>query len=289
MKKLLTLTFILLSFSLFFSEEIIFDGSLTVKYSIDFSPNLTVNTQNNFLYVGVKGDAFFIGFLSQDPTSFDFSIDQAYGIFDLGFANLFLGPKVQNFKVSDFAGDLWLGGTISVDIPYSLGNIYVSIDPVFNDSIDPKVNVLQTTLSIYPFNIRTVIYNNFSLLESGIDFTIDKYKLMVYGRFNLLTTKLLNLTVGGFTSFNNLDLTLSITPDILLFKGIKADTRLLYNVNKNYQFGTDFSYDTSNSNTLVKVYSIYKYKDLTVTPAFVWDTSLLENQFSSSLEVNFNF
>lgn len=288
MKKLFILMFVLLSFSLIFSEEIIFDGSLTLKYSVDLSPNLTVNARNNFLYVGIKGDAYFVGFLSQDPTSFRFSIDQAYGIFDLGFANLFLGPKVQNFKVSDSAGDLWLGGTISADIPFSLGNIYVAIDPVFNDTVSPKVNVLSSNLSIYPFNIRAVVYNNFSVLESGIDFTFDKYKFMVYGKFDLLTPDITKLTIGGFTSINKLDLTLSVTPDIVNFNGIKADAKLLYNINKDYQFGTDFSYNTSNSNTLVKIYSIYSYKDLTVSPSLVWNSSSV-NQLSGSLEVNFNF
>ena len=267
-----------------FSEEIIFDGSLTLKYSVDLSPNLIVDTHNNFLYVGIKGDAYFIGFLSQHSTDFKFSIDQVYGIFDLGFANLFLGPKVQNFKVSSFADDLWLGGTISADIPFSLGNIYVAIDPVFSDSIDPKVNALLVNLSVYSFDIHTVVYSNFTLLESGINFELGNFKLMTYGRFNLSTTKLLNLTVGGFTSFNKLDITLSITPYVISFEGFKTEVNVLYNVDKNYQIGGDFSYDTSDSSIFAKVYSNYKYKDLNIIPALVWD-----NQFSGSLEVNFNF
>ncbi|MDK2886963.1 MAG: hypothetical protein PWP54_1543 [Thermosipho sp. (in: thermotogales)] len=288
MKKFLTLILVLFIFSLFLGEDIIFDGSLTLKYSVDTSPKLTVTTQNNFLYVGIKGRAFFIGFLSQDPFSMDFSIDQAYGIFNLGFANLFLGPKVQNFKVSPLSGDLWLGGTISSEIPFYFGNIYIAVEPHISNTKSPEVSVLSLNFNLENFILKSVFYNNYSYLEAGLEIPIKNAKVLGYLKYDLLNKNLQNFDTGINLKFNKVDLTFSISPDPSTFQLSEIAISSLYTSNNSYQIGNDITYDSQNSILNVSVYSNYKYEDLLIIPSIKWNS---ENPtlISGSLELLFNF
>lgn len=290
MRKLLTLMLSFLLFSFFFAEEVIFDGSISVKFSVDSSPKLSTFTTNNFMYVGVKGKSYFIGFLSQNSTyPYMFTIDQAYGIFNFGFANIFLGTKIQNFRVSTLGNDLWLGGNISTEIPFEIGSLYVAIDSNFSDSDSPKVNVLSLNLNLENLIIvNSVFYNNYSNLETGIEIPYSNSKILGYFKYDILNSNLKKLTFGFNTKIEKADLTLSFTPDVSNFQYFEIDLSGLYTLNNNYQFGSNIDYNSQSSNINLNFYSNYKYNDILVVPSISWEN---KNPYaiSGALELSFNF
>ncbi|RDI92706.1 hypothetical protein Ob7_01435 [Thermosipho africanus Ob7] len=290
MRKLLTLMLSFLLFSFFFAEEVIFDGNISVKFSVDSSPKLSTFTTNNFMYVGVKGKSYFIGFLSQNSTyPYMFTIDQAYGIFNFGFANIFLGTKIQNFRVSTLGNDLWLGGNISAEIPFEIGNLYVAIDPSYSNSDNPKVNVLSLNLNLENFIIvNSVFYNNYSNLETGIEIPYSNSKILGYFKYDILNSNLKKLTFGFNTKIEKADLTLSFTPDVSNFQYFEIDLSGLYTLNNNYQFGSNIDYNSQSSNINLNFYSNYKYNDILVVPSISWEN---KNPYaiSGALELSFNF
>ncbi|ACJ74784.1 hypothetical protein THA_284 [Thermosipho africanus TCF52B] len=290
MRKLLTLMLSFLLFSFFFAEEVIFDGNISVKFSVDSSPKLSTFTTNNFMYVGVKGKSYFIGFLSQNSTyPYMFTIDQAYGIFNFGFANIFLGTKIQNFRVSTLGNDLWLGGNISTEIPFEIGSLYVAIDSNFSDSDSPKVNVLSLNLNLENLIIvNSVFYNNYSNLETGIEIPYSNSKILGYFKYDILNSILKKLTFGFNTKIEKADLTLSFTPDVSNFQSFEIDLSGLYTLNNNYQFGSKIDYNSKSSNINLNFYSNYKYNDILVVPSISWEN---KNPYaiSGALELSFNF
>jgi hypothetical protein len=279
-------------FSFLFSADINLDGFVSVKYDFTLEPTVKESESIGLMYLGIKGESYFIG-LIREPVNSSFKIDQAFGIFDLGFANLFLGKKVQNFRVSPFGYDLWLSGNLSVEVPNNFGNVYVALDMNFDGKSSneedklPKVNVLSANFSYSPISLKTVLYNNYKMMETGIDVNLSLFDVLSYVKYNVEDKKLNELTGGLKVDLDPFTLTTYVSPNVETYKtfllGVEGECKLSDDLSLN----GFFTYDSETPVSKFGLSGNYNYKDLVITPSISWNGS--DNQTKGSLSVTMYF
>lgn len=295
MKKIILLILILFTFSISFASDINLDGFVTVNCNLNMNPKANESESIGLMYLGIKGDAYFIGLIREPVNSSSFVLDQAYGIFDLGFANLFLGKKVQNFRVSSFGEDLWLAGNLSIEIPNKLGNLYLAFDSNFDSKSTneedklPKVNVLFADFLFNTISLKTVLYNNYKMMETGINVNLSMLNVLSFLKYNLEELKLEEMTGGLNLKFDSLNLTTYFTPTVEDYSIFDLGVDGEYKIKDELLLKGSFSYNSEKTYSKFGVSADYNYKDLVVTPSVEWDGSKEEDKTSGSLSVTMHF
>lgn len=292
MKKSLLIALVVLMVSFSFAADINLDGFVSVKYDFTLDPTVKESESIGLMYLGIKGESYFIG-LIREPVNSSFKIDQAFGIFDLGFANLFLGKKVQNFRVSPFGYDLWLAGNLSVEVPNNFGNVYVALDMNFDGKSSneedklPKVNVLSANFSYLPISLRTVLYNNYKMMETGINVNLSLFDVLSYVKYNVEDKKLNELTGGLKVNLDPFTLTTYVSPNVETYKTFLLGVEGEYKLSDDLSLNGFFSYDSKTPVSKFGLSGNYNYKDLVITPSISWDGS--DSQTTGSLSVTMYF
>ncbi|KAF2956522.1 hypothetical protein [Marinitoga sp. 38H-ov] len=294
MKKILSIFLVVLMVSFLFSADINLDGYVEVNYDLTFEPKIKSSESIGLLYLGIKGDSYFIG-LIREPVNSSFKIDQAYGILNLNFANLFLGKKVQNFRVSPFGNDLWLAGNLSVEFPNNLGSIYAALDMNFDSKSTnkedqlPKVNVLFANMFYSPISLKTVLYENYKKMETGIDVNLNLLNVLSYAKYNIEENKLEKLTAGLKFNFEQFDLTSYISPDAETFKTYLIGVDGEYKLSDILSINSYFTFDSETPVSKFGISANYNYMDIVVSPSILWDGNKEENQTSGTLSITMYF
>ncbi|MBM7559791.1 hypothetical protein [Marinitoga litoralis] len=295
MKKSLLIALVVLMVSFSFAADINLDGFVSVKYDFTLDPTVKESESIGLMYLGIKGESYFIG-LIREPVNSSFKIDQSFGIFDLGFANLFLGKKVQNFRVSPLDKDTtddWLAGNLSVEVPNNFGNVYVALDMNFDGKSSneedklPKVNVLSANFSYSPISLKTVLYDNYKNWITGINVNLSLFDVLSYVKYNVEDKKLNELTGGLKVNLDPFTLTTYVSPNVETYKTFLLGVEGEYKLSDDLSLNGFFSYDSETPVSKFGLSGNYNYKDLVITPSISWDGS--DSQTTGSLSVTMYF